>query len=272
MRYVDSGIYDEKYFLETDGANYFLKNKVAPKFLYAVYLSGAAAGDRVLDLGCGRGDLLLALAPTKARVVGLDYSRDALEITRKTLSRLSEDTRKNVTVMNADASRLGFADEKFDFIFMVDIVEHLYPEQLQECFTECYRVLKEDGSLIIHTSPNKGYNDFGYPYWEQHINKILNKLFKQNLLTRPIRTDMDLRVHVNEQTVAGLRESLSKAGFHPKVWLGGEYVTPVKKENPVMQALEVCRQVLCHAYPLSLFPPLNHLFSNNIWAVAKKEA
>ena len=272
MRHVDSGIYDEKYFLETDGAGYFLKNKVAPKFTRAVCLSGAASGDYVLDLGCGRGDLLLALAPTKARIVGVDYSEDALDITRKALSRLSLDVKKNITIMNADAARLGFADRTFDFIFMVDIVEHLYPEQLEECFAECFRVLKEDGRLIIHTSPNKGYNDFGYPCWEQNINKILNKLFRQNLMTRPIRTDMDLRVHVNEQTVASLKESLAKAGFRPKVWLGKEYVTPVKKETPLMRILELCRQVLCHASPLSLYPPLNNLFSNNIWAIAKKES
>ncbi len=269
MRRVDSNIYDEKYFLETDGAGYFFNNKVAPKFLQAVCLSGADSDDFVLDLGCGRGDLLVALAQTNARVIGLDYSTEALKITQKTVSGL--DGGKNIKVVNADASKLGFADQTFDFVFMMDIVEHLYPEQLQSCFAECYRVLKDDGSLIIHTSPNKWYNDYGYPCWEQRINKFLNKLFKQNLLTRPIRTEMDIKVHINEQTTTSLKKALSDARFKSKVWLGNEYVTPAKKGAPLMRVLEICRQVLCHAFPLSLFPPLNYLFSNNIWAIAKRE-
>jgi hypothetical protein len=28
--------------------------------------------------------------------------------------------------------------------------------------------------------------------------------------------------------------------------------------------------MLCHAYPLSLIPPLNSIFCNDIWAIAKK--
>lgn len=271
MRRVESGIYDRKYFAAADGAGYFFKNETAPKFFRAVCLSGAAQGDRVLDIGCGRGDLLRALAPTQAKIVGLDYSKDALAIAKKTFSRPENDGAGNIHLANSDAATLGFADASFDFVFMIDIVEHLYPEQLRECFNECHRVLKEDGRLIVHTSPNKGYNDIGYPYWERPLNMALNKLFKQNLLTRPIRNEMDIRVHVNEQTPWSLENSLREARFYPKVWLGSEYVQPVKKDSPLAQALEVCRQVLCHAWPLSLFPPFNYLFSNNIWAVAKKE-
>ncbi len=270
MRRVESDIYDHKYFSESDGAGYFFKNKLAPKFLEAVYLSGATDYDCVLDLGCGRGDLLHALAPTKARIVGLDYSRDALAITQKGLS--AADLNNNISVVNADATNLGFGDKKFDFVFMVDIVEHLYPEQLHSCFSECHRVLKDDGSLIIHTSPNKWYNDYGYPCWEQRINKILNLLFRQNLMTRPIRTEMDRKVHVNEQTLRTLEESLTQARFAPKIWLGKEYVVPVKKETALMNILEVFRQVVCHAFQLSLIPPLSYLFSNNIWAIATKKS
>ena len=140
-------------------------------------------------------------------------------------------------------------------MFLLDIAEHLYPEQLLRCFLECHRILKDEGALIIHTSPNRWYNDFGYPLWEQPINKILNRIFKQNLLTRPIRNETDLKVHVNEQTIPSLKKVLKEAGFHSKVWLGYEYVFPLKKSSKFEQVLEIGRQVVCHGFPFSMIPP-----------------
>jgi len=165
---------------------------------------------------------------------------------------------------------LKFPDQTFDFIFMTDLVEHLYPAELQKCFAECKRVLKSNEKLIVHTAPNRWYNDFGYPLWEQPVNKILNRLFRQNLLTRPIRNEIDLKVHINEQTLLSLKTYLVAAGFNSKIWLGSEYVIPVKKESSGMQILEIFRQILCHAFPLSLLPPLKYIFCNDIWGISEK--
>ena len=85
-----------------------------------------------------------------------------------------------------------------------------------------------------------------------------------------LRTELDFKVHVNEQTAASLKKYLVTTGFNSKIWLGSEYVTPVKKDSTSMQLLEVFRQMLCHAYPLSLLPPFNSIFCNDIWAIAKK--
>lgn len=269
-RRVDSSLYDKQYFEATDGARYFFEGKVAPKFLRAVRISGLKAGDKVLDVGCGRGDLVFALARFGADVAGLDYSKDALEIARQAIVRLPPEIQCKIDLMNGDAAQLDFPDGTFDYVFMMDIVEHLYPEQLRQCFNECGRVLKNGGSLVVHTSPNRWYNDVGYPFWERPVNKILNRLFGQNLLDRPIRTDMDHAVHINEQTVVSLKKYLDEAGFCSKIWLGNEYILPARKDSVVMQALEVFRQTVCHLFPVSLVPPLIYIFSNNIWALGKK--
>ncbi|MFQ5672858.1 MAG: class I SAM-dependent methyltransferase [Nitrospinales bacterium] len=269
---VDSSVYDKEYFEATDGADYFQANQTAPKFLKAVRLSNLREGDRVLDLGCGRGDLALALAEAGADVVGIDYAAGAVEIAKKALDQRPKQGQKNIKLLRSDATRLGFSGQTFNCVFMMDIAEHLYPDQLRRTFLECHRVLQTGGRLIVHTSPNRWYNDIGYPLWERPINKFLNKFFGQNLLTRPIRNEMDLKVHVNEHTVVSLKKYFVTAGFQPKIWLGSEYVLPVKKDSAVMQVMEVCRQVVCHAFPVSLVPPLNYMFSNNIWAIGKKRA
>jgi ubiquinone/menaquinone biosynthesis C-methylase UbiE len=267
---VDSKLYDKQYFESIDGAHYFAKDKTAPKFLYAVNISGLTEGDSALDIGCGRGDLMMALAQKGAEITGIDYSQEALEIAQKTIGKQPEALKDKLKVLHSNATALNFPDQTFDYIFMTDIVEHLYPSELKKSFEECQRVLKPKGKLIVHTAPNRWYNDFGYPLWEQPINKILNRLFHQNLLTRPIRTELDFKVHVNEQTVASLKKYLVTTGFNSKIWLGSEYVVPMKKDSTSMQLLEIFRQMLSHAYPLSLIPPLNSIFCNDIWAIAKK--
>lgn len=112
---------------------------------------------------------------------------------------------------------------------MTDPVEHLHPDELQKCLEECKRVFKPDGKLIAHTAPNLWHNDFGYPFWEQPVDKILNSLFKRNLLTRPVRTETDLKTHINEQTLFSLKKRLRNTGFQTKIWLGPEYIVPAKK-------------------------------------------
>ena len=267
---VDPKLYDKEYFESIDGAQYFAENKTAPKFIYAVNISGLTTGESALDIGCGRGDLMMALAQIGADVTGIDYSQEALDIVQKALAKQTAEWKHRIKVLHSDATALNFSGQTFDYVFMTDIVEHLYPSELQKCFEECKRVLKPDGKLVVHTAPNRWYNEFGYPLWEQPINKILNRLFRQNLLTRPIRTEMDLKVHINEQTTLNLKKYLANTGFKSKIWLGSEYVVPVKKDSSITQLLEIFRQVLCHAYPLSLFPPLNFIFCNDIWAIAKK--
>ncbi|MBT3921914.1 MAG: class I SAM-dependent methyltransferase [Nitrospina sp.] len=268
---VDSKLYDKKYFESIDGAHYFSEDKTAPKFIYAVNTSGVTSGDSVLDIGCGRGDLMMALAQKGADVTGIDYSHEALDIAQKAIARQSAKWKDKIKVLHSNATALNFPDQTFDYVFMTDIVEHLYPLELKKCFEECKRVLNPRGRLIVHTAPNRWYNDFGYPFWEQPINKILNRLFRQNLLTRPIRTEQDYKVHINEQTILSLKKYLVETGFDSKIWLGSEYITPSKKDSSFTQFLEIFRQVLCHAYPLSLLPPLKYIFCNDIWAIAKKQ-
>ena len=104
---VDSGIYNRDYFEGTDGAAYFQASQTAPKFLKAVRMSNLREGSRVLDLGCGRGDLTLALAAGGARVVAIDYSLDAIEIAKKTVAQQAPELQKKIKIINSDATRLG---------------------------------------------------------------------------------------------------------------------------------------------------------------------
>ena len=46
---------------------------------------------------------------------------------------------------------------------MFDVVEHLYPWELNQALNEAHRLLTLTGKLIIHTAPNRWYDQFAYP-------------------------------------------------------------------------------------------------------------
>ncbi|HJP18043.1 MAG TPA: class I SAM-dependent methyltransferase [Nitrospinota bacterium] len=270
MKTPDSKLYTKEYFLSTEGIDYFKKGIISPKFEHAINMATLRSGMKILDIGCGRGDIVLASAKKSVYSFGIDYAHDSIEIAKTAKQSLPDSMTSFFSVHQASGDTLPFKKCTFDKIFFMDVAEHLSPADLLQCFKECKRTLKENGELIIHTSPNRWYNDFGNPLWERPVNKILNRIFKQNLLTRKIRNKTDLKVHINEQTIFSLKNYLKKSGFQSKVWLGNEYTNPVKKSSLKEQILELARQVICHLYPFSLIFPLNLLFSNNIWAVAKK--
>ncbi len=65
-------------------------------------------GERILDIGCGTGQLTEEIARRGAQVTGLDYSAEMLADARKNFPEL--------TFVLADASRFDFA-ERFDAVF-----------------------------------------------------------------------------------------------------------------------------------------------------------
>jgi SAM-dependent methyltransferase len=78
--------------------------------------SAVAAGERVLEIGCGTGAFTVPLAEVvgeRGQVVGADISDAMLAGARK---RIAESGRRNVSLMQADAQTHGFEPGRFDLI------------------------------------------------------------------------------------------------------------------------------------------------------------
>lgn len=75
-------------------------------------------GQRVLEIGCGTGDLLASLDPSRG--VGIDFSVEVLEVARE--------RHPELTFQLADAHDFG-VDEQFDVIILSDLVNDLWDVQ-----------------------------------------------------------------------------------------------------------------------------------------------
>lgn len=113
--------------------------KIADEFL------GSLSGRTVLEVGCGRGATLLELAKRGANVVGLDYSDEAIAVCRA-LARESG-TAELANFVKGEAEKMPFAEESFDFVFSVGLLEHFAdPTGL---LVEQYRVLRSSGYCLV---------------------------------------------------------------------------------------------------------------------------
>jgi cyclopropane fatty-acyl-phospholipid synthase-like methyltransferase len=139
-------------------------------------LLGLAAGDHILDVGCGSGGPALFLArETGCRVTGVDVNRAGIHAGLDLARKAGMEDR--VLLRHADAREpLPFADQAFDALVCMDALCHL-PERRRQ-FDEWHRVLRPGGRMLC-TDPvvvtglvsgeelaarsSTGYFEFGPP-------------------------------------------------------------------------------------------------------------
>ena len=119
---------------------------------YRQILSAAniTAQDRVLDLGCGIGNILIALAERIDFIhplVGVDVSADLIRIGEQELAKARLHDRIGLQV--APATRLPFEDGAFDVVLTSHVLKHLDDEALLTSFREVARVLRPGGRFLV---------------------------------------------------------------------------------------------------------------------------
>jgi len=146
-------------------------------------------GEKILDIGCGWGNISLALQKKGFAVIGLDYSKKSIEICRNTAKKLGLNPSRFIC---RDATRSKLGPESFDVVYCCDFVEHIYPHVYEELLDEIHRILKQKGKLVIYT-PNPSH--------------FLERMREHKLL---LKKEVS---HVDYKTMKRLKESLTKHGF-----------------------------------------------------------
>jgi ubiquinone/menaquinone biosynthesis C-methylase UbiE len=101
-------------------------------------------GDRVADLGCGSGRMLVWNAAHGAEQVGVDVS-----------PYFAEEALAGFDLVLGDLRRLPFADGTFTKAYSLDVFEHLSREALAEVLAEMARVIAPGGRLFVYSHVRK---------------------------------------------------------------------------------------------------------------------
>jgi demethylmenaquinone methyltransferase/2-methoxy-6-polyprenyl-1,4-benzoquinol methylase len=115
---------------------------------FAVRAATVKAGDRVLDIACGTGDLTEAFAETGAvEVVGADFTPEMLAIAWDKKERLAVEHSKKISYVEADAQSLHFPDTSFDVVSIAFGIRNVGDPA--RALSEFARVLNPGGRLIV---------------------------------------------------------------------------------------------------------------------------
>jgi len=106
--------------------------------LAQIYQFLVAPGQRVLEIGCGTGDLLAALNPTLG--VGIDFSNEMVK--------RAEQRHPQIHFIQGDALHLSLV-QKFDVIILSDLINDLW--NVQTVFKEISRLSTPRTRVIINT-------------------------------------------------------------------------------------------------------------------------
>ena len=277
---VPSSHYSEAIVVKFAGPDYddFVSSggqRLRPRLARSLALASLGPGVHLLDLGCGRGEVAVHAALRGARVTAVDYSADCVRLTREAVSlvRAHQDSDAPAAELDvheclADATLLPFPDATFDRATMLDVVEHLFPWQLDLAMREVYRVLKPGGYAVVHTVPNRWALTVGYP---------LLRLVRPALPVDP-RTDYEHDVHVNEQDIIGLSRLLRGAGFESRVWLENLTLEQARWQQNSAQFADVRgasygffrRPIVRRLARAALRTPLRLIACNDIYAIARR--
>lgn len=119
---------------------------------------GLKPGDKVLDVGCGKGFLLhdLTQAVPGLEVTGLDISRYALD---RAIPEVKD------RLVEGHASWLPFADALFDFVFSINTLHVLPCFELDAALREMMRVGKKHRYLCVESWRNES-EKANLLYWQ----------------------------------------------------------------------------------------------------------
>ena len=163
--------------------------------IYTIEFSGMKKGDRVLDVGCGTGDQVFYYGKRGIEATGIDLNPKMIKVAEE---RKRRENLSNSSFLIADAQKLPFGDNSFDFV-SISLVLHEIEEGLRDkIISEMKRVLKKDGFLIFidfKTPPPSNLSSFfvktieylvggnHYPYFKNYFEKegLLPLLLKNKL-------------------------------------------------------------------------------------------
>ena len=131
----------------------YIRDRVTGHFRRDATRLDSLAGLRILDIGCGGGILAEPLARLGAAVVGVDPSESNIAVAR----RHADQSQLTIDYRNDSAEALAAANETFDVVLAMEVVEHVTDLDL---FIDAAAALVKSGGLLFVATLNRTIKSF----------------------------------------------------------------------------------------------------------------
>lgn len=118
-------------------------------------LSQCKGGDKILEIGFGTGLTFLNLNRQYKEIHGLDLTVEIKKVEDLFAKHGVQTYLKNGSVLS-----MPYADNSFDTVLLISILEHLKPAELTQAFSEIHRVLKPGGQVIYGVPVERAFMVF----------------------------------------------------------------------------------------------------------------
>ncbi len=177
---------------------------------FAIACSGVRAGQRILDVAGGTGDLTAKfsrLVAEQGRVVLADINASMLTMGREKLRNAG--IVGNVSYVQADAEALPFLDNHFDCITISFGLRNVTNKE--KALRSMFRVLKPGGRLLVleFSTPRPGPLSKAYDAWSFHVLPKIGALVARDAHSYRYLAE-SIRRHPDQET---LKNMINDAGF-----------------------------------------------------------
>lgn len=146
---------------------------------------------KILDYGCGLGDLTGELLKVGTFCYGADSSRESVQSINQRFNGIKQWF--GAKVLNGP--HIPYNNDEFDLVICIETIEHVLPERIPQLLAEFKRILKPKTGALFITMPNN--EDLSYA---QIYCPSCNSLFHRYQ-------------HISKYTKASIEEMLFKNGF-----------------------------------------------------------
>lgn len=140
-----------------------LADLIRPASQTIIDAAGVSAGETLLDVACGTGNLAIPAAQRGARVTGIDITPSLLELARAE----AESSGLEVDFREGDAEALDFADGSFDKV--ISVFGMIFAPQHALAAAEMRRTCRPGGTVAITSWTPAGMNGQLFEVMGRHI-------------------------------------------------------------------------------------------------------
>ena len=130
----------------------FIREKLISHFKLNINSSKPLKKLKILDIGCGGGLLCEPLNKLGATVIGIDPSRNNIEVAKIHSKKMN----LNIKYMQCSPENLNFKG-KFDVVLNMEVVEHV--SNISLFIKNCASLIKKNGIMFVATI-NKNLNSY----------------------------------------------------------------------------------------------------------------